>query len=572
MATFIELGLNPAILQALTDLGFSEPTPIQQKSIPHILTNTQDLIAFAQTGTGKTAAFCLPVIHNIDETSNEVQALVLCPTRELCLQITKDITSFTKHMPNVGVVAVYGGDPVYKQLQALKKKPQIVVGTPGRVADFVRKNKVDFSTVRFAILDEADEMLNMGFKEELDQILGATPKDKQTLLFSATMPKTVDRIAKKYMNNPLEISVAGRNQGASNVSHVYYQAHPRDRYHVLRRIVDMNSDMYGIVFCRTRNDCKELVTKLVGDSYAAEAIHGELDQNQREKVMTRFRKQKTKLLIATDVAARGIDVKNLTHVINFALPDQLESYVHRSGTTGRAGNDGVSIAFVSNRELRSIGTLERHMNKKFERGMIPTGEDVCKKQLFELIEKVKAVDVDESHIDTYLEEVYEKLSHFDRETIIKNFVSLEFSRVLSFYKGARDLNGSQSSRRDDRSVGNKDLKTLKVNLGKKDAFKVVDLFGLLNRHRKLKGAKVGNIHIQESSTLFEIDQSLVNEILICFNKAHFNRRKVIVGEGEQIQRYAPSRERSRHSRGSSRRRATSPSRTRGNYKQSRGRR
>ncbi len=536
MATFDELGLKPAILQALGDLGFSEPTPIQQKSIPKILESSQDHIAFAQTGTGKTAAFSLPIIQNIDPNKKEIQALVLCPTRELCLQISRDIKDFTKHMSNMGVVAVYGGDPIYKQLEALRKRPKIIVGTPGRVADFVRKNKVNFGTIRFVVLDEADEMLNMGFKEELDQILNSTPKEKQTLLFSATMPKSVDRIAKTYMNNPVEISVANRNEGANNVKHLFYQANRYDKYNVLRRIIDMDTDMYGIVFCRTRNDCKDLVTKLNADKYKTEAIHGELNQAQREKVMDRFRKQQTKLLIATDVAARGIDVKDLTHVINYSLPDQLENYVHRSGRTGRAGSSGISIIFVGNRELRSIKMLERHMNKTFERGVIPTGKDVCKKQLFQLIEKVQSVNIDDSQINDYLGDVYESLAHLDRETLIKHFISLEFNRFLSFYKNAPDLNKSTSQRAENKFTGGKNMKTLKINLGKGDSFGVPEVFGLLNRHRTLKGQKVGNIHIEADYTLFEIDESVVTEVKNCFNKAHFQKKKIFVKEGQPFVR------------------------------------
>ncbi len=541
MATFDELGLDPAILQALGDLGFSEPTPIQQKAIPQILESEQDYIAFAQTGTGKTAAFSLPIIQNIDQTKNEIQALVLCPTRELCLQISRDIKDFTKHTPNMGVVAVYGGDPIYKQLEALRKRPKIIVGTPGRVADFVRKNKMNFDTIRFVVLDEADEMLNMGFKEELDQILNATPKEKQTLLFSATMPKSVDRIAKTYMNNPVEISVAERNQGATNVKHIYYQSHSRDKYHVLRRVMDMDTEMYGIIFCRTREDCKELVTKLNADKYKTEAIHGELNQSQREKVMERFRKQQTKLLIATDVAARGIDIKELTHVINYSLPDQLENYVHRSGRTGRAGNSGTSIALIGNRDMRSIKMLERNMSKPFERGAIPTGKDVCKKQLFKLIEKVQSVDVDNSQIDDYLKDVYESLEHLDRETVIKHFVSLEFNRFLAFYKNAPDLNSISSQRPEGNFTGGQNMKTLKVNLGKNDSFGVAEIFGLLNRHRALKGQKVGNIHIEADYTLFEIDESVVKDVKECFNKAHFQKKKIFVKEGQPFVRQSRGR-------------------------------
>lgn len=536
MATFDELGLDPAILQALTGLGFHEPTPIQEKSIPQILNSSQDVIAFAQTGTGKTGAFSLPVIHNIDASSKHIQALILCPTRELCLQISRDIEAFTKHMSRVGVVAVYGGDPIYKQLKALKQGPQIVVGTPGRVADFVRRGKVDFSGVDYVVLDEADEMLNMGFKEELDEILSSTPADKQTLLFSATMPKSVDRIAKTYMTDPVEISVATRNESAANVTHVYYQSHPRDRYQVLRRLLDMQQDMYGIVFCRTRNDCKELAMKLNGDNYTSEAIHGELNQSQREKVMDRFRKQHTKLLIATDVAARGIDVKNLTHVINYSLPDQLENYVHRSGRTGRAGNEGVSIALIGPREMRSIRTLERHMSKSFEQGTVPTGEDVCKKQLLRLIDNVQKVEIDEAQIESYMADVHEQLAHLDRETLIKHFVSLEFNKFLAFYKDAPDFSKMAKARSDER-FDRSNVATLKVNLGRKDYFEVKDLFGLLNRHRTLKGTKLGKIDIQTSFTLFEIDESLVPLVLECFNKAHYQKRRIVAERGTPMKHY-----------------------------------
>ena len=438
--TFEETGLNPLLLKAVTELGFTQPTPIQEQAIPNILASQRDLVALAQTGTGKTAAFGLPILHQTDLQSRTVQSLILCPTRELCLQISKDLESYAKYSPGLKIVAVYGGTDIMKQIRAIDRGAQIVVGTPGRSLDLIRRKVLQVSGIRHLVLDEADEMLNMGFQEDLDAILAGTPEDKQTLLFSATMPGEISRIAKKYMHDPAEISIGQRNAGASNVAHEFYMVQARDRYEALKRIADINPKIYGIVFCRTKRETQEIARKLSADNYNADAIHGDLSQAQRDDVMERFRAGEVQLLVATDVAARGIDVDDLSHVINYELPDDLEVYVHRSGRTGRAGKRGVAISIIHTREMRKISALERTVGKAFERKKVPTGREICEKQLFNLVDKVEQVEVDESQIESYLDVVYKKLGWMSREDLIKRFLSVEFNQFLAYYKGARDLN------------------------------------------------------------------------------------------------------------------------------------
>jgi len=442
MTTFQDLGLNPMLLQALAELGFETPTPIQDKTIPHLANSKKDLIALAQTGTGKTAAFALPVIQQLNTSHSHVQSLILCPTRELALQITNDINNYIKYLKGVKVTAVYGGERVDKQIRALKNKPQIVVGTPGRVNDLIKRRILKVESIQWLVLDEADEMLNMGFKEELNQILKNTPEDKQTLLFSATMNDPVRRIANNYMNKPEEITVGNKNRGADNVQHFFYVVQEKDRYQALRRIADMNPGIHGIVFCRTRRETQQVADKLVKDRYSAEAIHGEISQEQRTQVMNRFRDNKTQLLVATDVAARGIDVNGLTHIINYTPPESGEGYVHRSGRTGRANNSGLSILLINMREQHKIRILENKIGKKFEKGKVPSGEDICEKQLFQLVDKVKNTEVNEDRIGKYLELIGKKFEDMSREEVIKKFISAEFNRFLEHYKNADNLNAS----------------------------------------------------------------------------------------------------------------------------------
>lgn len=549
MDTFIKTGLRKEIISAISDLGFETPTPIQAKSIPHILTSDQDLIALAQTGTGKTAAFGLPAIHRTDATSKETQTIVLCPTRELCLQITRDLESYAKKIKGLKILAVYGGSSIDTQIRALKKGVQIVVGTPGRTRDLINRKRLRLENIERVILDEADEMLTMGFKEELDAILSTTPVEKQTLLFSATISKEVKKISKKYMEDPLEIAVARENVGATNVSHIYYMVQARHRYEVLKRIADMNPNLYAIVFCRTRRETMEVSNKLIADGYNADVLNGDLSQAQRDEVMGKFRTKHLQVLVATDVAARGIDVNDLTHVINYNLPDDPEVYTHRSGRTGRAGKDGISIVIIHSREANRIRFIERQSSIKFTREQVPSGRDICETQLFTLIDRVKKVKVDEKQIEPFLPEIYEKLEDLSREELIQHFVSAEFNRFLDYYKNARDINISgrgddRGDRRDDRRGRRGDRRRdrdrrddrrgerreprdkrskkerrrssytrLHINVGSKNKLTPARLIGVINEGLDSSSAEIGKIEILKKFSFFEIEQGMENELM-----------------------------------------------------------
>ena len=454
--TFDELGLKQEVLDAVASLGFVEPSPIQQEAIPQLLETERDLVGLAQTGTGKTAAFGLPMVNQINFKEKKTQGLVICPTRELCIQISKDFQSFSKNFRGANIVPVYGGASIETQIRQLNRGAQIVVATPGRLMDMIKRRRVDLSQVQFVALDEADEMLNMGFKEDIDSILENTPQEKQTLLFSATMPKEVIRIAKNYMENPIEITVGTKNATAKNIEHHFYKVGDRDRFQGLKRIIDFEPDMYGVVFCRTRRETAEVADKLMKNNYSAEPLHGDLSQAQRDRVMKAFRNKDIQLLVATDVAARGIDVDDITHVINYNLPDEIESYTHRSGRTARAGKKGTSILLLNNRESNKLRFVEKIINSKIEQKKFPTGKDICERQLLQLIDKVVDVEVKEEQIDEYYESIAAKFKKLTKEQIIKKFVSTEFNRFLSYYENARDINDtSQSSGRDrDRGRGN----------------------------------------------------------------------------------------------------------------------
>jgi len=438
--SFLNFSLKSELLKSIKELGFNSPTPIQSKVIPHLMSSDQDLIASAQTGTGKTAAFGLPLLDLTNTKVTNVQTLILCPTRELCIQITNDLLSYSKYLKNINILSVYGGVKIEKQIKSLKKGPQIVVGTPGRTNDLIRRKKLIIGNIDRLILDEADEMLSMGFKEDLEAIIQQTPKKKQILLFSATMTQKVVGVTKKYMKNSLEIAVARVNRAADNVEHLYYVVKPRDRYEVVKRIADMNPDIYGIVFCRTRRETKDIAIKLMNDHYNADTIHGDLSQSERDDVMRRFRKGQLQILVATDVAARGLDVEDLTHVINYNLPDDDEIYIHRSGRTGRAGKKGVSIAIINGRNMRKLKDIERTSKISFKKKDVPSGLDICKKRLYALIDKIEKVDVNEDQIEPFLPYIFEKLNWLDREKLIKHFVSTEFNRYLSYYKDSKDVN------------------------------------------------------------------------------------------------------------------------------------
>ncbi|MBN1414795.1 MAG: DEAD/DEAH box helicase [Bacteroidales bacterium] len=530
MNTFSSMGLAPELIRAIEEIGFDSPTPIQQKAIPVILNGKNDLVVLAQTGTGKTAAFGLPILQMGDNNGTKLQTLVLCPTRELCMQITREINKYAAYISHVKITAVYGGASISNQISALRNGCQIVVGTPGRVLDLIKRKVLHLNHIRWMILDEADEMLNMGFKDDLDAILSETPKEKQTLLFSATMPSEVARIAKTYMNNPEEVSVGTRNAGAENITHEYYMVHARDRYPALKRIADMNPLVYGIVFCRTRTETKEIADKLMQDGYNADALHGDLSQAQRDYVMNRFRLKNIRLLVATDVAARGLDVQDLTHVINYNLPDDPEIYVHRSGRTGRAGKSGVSISLIHTRETSRIKELERKVKKPFERKMVPGGREICEKQLLGLVEKIESTVVDETQLHKYLPWITEKLEWLNREELIKRFISVEFNRFLEYYKNAEDLNVDQTKSRNKANAGDTDKSYARfhINLGTKHGLSASALISLVNRNCHGKRVEFGKIEILRNFSFFEVDQSRAQHLLTDMENKEFDGFGVVI--------------------------------------------
>lgn len=519
MTTFQEMGLNPEIQKAIDELGFVAPTPIQQQAIPQILSSEQDLIALAQTGTGKTAAFGLPILDQLSVESRTIQAIILCPTRELCLQITKDLEVYSKHLGNVMIQSVYGGADAQKQINGLKKNPQIVVGTPGRTLDLINRRALKINHVNWVVLDEADEMLNMGFREDIDAILETTPIEKQTLLFSATMPKEVRRIASEYMHKPVEISMGKSNEASNDVEHQYFMVRANDRYLALKRIADINSDVYGIVFCRTRRETKEVADALIQDGYNADALHGDLSQAQRDTVMDKFRRKQLQLLVATDVAARGIDVTELTHVINYNLPDDPEVYVHRSGRTGRAGNKGISIIIAHSREGRRIKDLEKLIHKKIERKQVPNGQEIVERRLFATIDKIEKIEVDEAQIEPYMDTISQKLEWMDRDELLKRFVSMEFNTFLDYYKDAKDLNVSESGRgeRESRNGNVRGYTRFYIGIGQKQKLKAPNLIGLINEVTNKRDIEIGKIEILRNFSFFEADSEYEKLILDSFS-------------------------------------------------------
>ncbi len=535
MLTFNALGISPNLLKGTEELGFNKPTPIQEKIIPLVNETKDDLIGLAQTGTGKTAAFGLPIIEQINTGGKSVQALILAPTRELCIQITKDLQNYSKYIKGLEVVPVYGGANIQTQIKALKKGAHIIVATPGRMLDLMKRKAANITQVKTVVLDEADEMLNMGFREELDGILEKTPDDKRTLLFSATMPKEVARIAKNYMNDPVQITIGKQNAGAENVRHYYYQVHARDRYLALKRIADYHPDIYGLIFCRTRKETKEVADKLLKDGYNADALHGDLSQSQRDHVMKRFRERSLQMLVATDVAARGIDVNDISHVINYNLPDELEVYTHRSGRTGRMDKSGVSISIVNYMEKSKIPRIEKIIRKKCEKLSIPTGEEICKKQLFNFIDRMENVEVDEDQIAPFMQTVSKKLEWLSKEEIIKHFVSLEFNRFLEYYKDAGDLNEKAKDKDDQtekkngagrngkaKKQGKNGFTRFFINVGKKQGITPGNLIGMINDHTKDRQVKIGDIELKDNFSFFEVGTQHFDKVL---NSLHNNRYK-----------------------------------------------
>jgi ATP-dependent RNA helicase DeaD len=542
MSSFKELGLSPEICQAVEDLGFETPTEVQERAIPTILASQRDLIALAQTGTGKTGAFGMPVLQQVDANSSNVQVLVLSPTRELAIQIEKDLKAFAKHQKGIKTVAVYGGANISTQIRALNKGTQVVIGTPGRMLDLIRRRKLDVTNVRSLILDEADEMLNMGFQDDLDAILHDTPKEKQTL------PKQISKMAHKYMNNPEEIQVNARNSGALNVEHHYYMVNAKDRYDALKRIADVNPDVYGIIFCRTRRETSEVASKLSKEGYNADLLNGDLSQSQRDEVMNRFRSKELQLLVATDVAARGLDVDNLTHVINYNLPDDLEVYIHRSGRTGRAGNSGIAVSIIHTREMGRIRALEKMSGKEFIKQDVPKGAEVCGVRMMDMVEKLRATEVNEKQIEKYLPEVYEKLADLGWQDLIKHFVSMEFNQILEYYEQAGDINATAGRSKNNNNRKNNSRKSngrsnsgggvnsnrlaeegftrYFLNIGNRDGLNPARLMGVVNEQMNGKKPDFGKIDIQNNFSFFEVEEGFDSKLFDAMNGTHFEGREI----------------------------------------------
>ncbi len=547
MTTFSDLNLDSKIIKAIEELGFVTPTDIQAKVIPTLLNTKKDIVGLAQTGTGKTAAFGLPIIQNTKIELLYPQTLILSPTRELCIQITKDLKEYAKYYEKLNIVSVYGGASIDTQIKNIKRGAQIIVGTPGRVIDLIKRKRLDISKINSLILDEADEMLNMGFKEEIDKVLLTAPKDKQTLLFSATMPKRIAEIANKYMNDKEQIVAGKQNTGAKNVEHAYYMVRAADRYKALKRIVDFYPNVYGIVFCRTRRETKEVAEKLMQDGYTADALHGDLSQAQRDQVMHRFRLKNLRLLIATDVAARGIDVSDLTHVINYNLPEDSEAYIHRSGRTGRAGKKGRSIVIIHSRELGKIKIIEKKINKTFKHDKVPLGKEICEKQLFNLVDKVEKVEVNEAEINKFLPTIFSKFQHLDKEGIIKHFISAEFNRFLTYYETAPDLNISKDSRNKERNIKSESGFTrYYLNIGKVHKLAPTNLIGLINENLKIRNVKVGKIEILKNFSFFELEAGYESQLIKSMNRSKYKGIAIVIEQAKPRQNERRRKKRNRY--------------------------
>jgi ATP-dependent RNA helicase DeaD len=530
--SFEELGVEPTIINAIRELGFETPTPIQSEVIPLLFNNTNDLIGLAQTGTGKTAAYGLPLVQNTPETLPVTKVLILSPTRELCVQITKDLKNFAKFKKGLRVVPIYGGTNIETQFKELKKGAQIIAATPGRMLDMINRGRVDISQIETLVLDEADEMLNMGFKEDLDSILENTPPEKRTLLFSATMSRDIERIALKFMHDPIEITIGKKNVGAESVSHVYYLVHEKDRYLALKRIVDYNPNIYAIIFCRTRIETQEIADKLMEDGYNADALHGDLSQAQRDTVMQKFRLKNLQMLVATDVAARGLDVEGLTHIINYNLPDDMEQYTHRSGRTGRAGKTGISIAIINLKEKYKIKHIEKVLDKRFKKERVPSGREICEKQLFNHIDRMEKVDVYNEEIETFLPTIYKKLEWLDREELIKRFVSIEFNYFLEYYKNTVDINVDE---KEDKKRKPAEMCRFFINLGRKNDLTPPLLIGLVNDISRSLSIRIGKIDIMHSFSFFEAEAHYKDTILKAFSTKKYKSQNIVVDEAEPSQ-------------------------------------
>ena len=534
MSKFESLGLQKSLLSAIEDLGFENPSEVQEKAIPILLEDETDLVALAQTGTGKTAAFGFPLIQKIDSASRTTQGLILSPTRELCLQITNEMKLYSKYEKGVNIVAIYGGASIQDQARAIKKGAQIVVATPGRMKDMIGRRMVDISKIDYCILDEADEMLNMGFFEDIKDILSNTPKEKSTWLFSATMPKEVSTIAKKFMNSPQEITVGAKNSGASTVQHEYYVVSGRDRYPALKRLADANPGIFSVIFCRTKRDTQRVAEKLVEDGYNAGALHGDLSQNQRDLVMNSFRKKQIQMLVATDVAARGIDVDDITHVINYQLPDEIETYTHRSGRTGRAGKSGISMVIVTRSEMRRISAIERKIGQEFISMKIPTGMQICEIQLYHLVKKIKNTEVNDE-IDKYIPAINEVLDGLDREELIKKIVSVEFGRFFTYYNKTRDLNSDDRSNKRERGDSHNSGEIPKdgsvryfINVGERDNYDWMSLKDFLRDTLDLDQDDIYKVDTKDTFSFFNTDAKFTPKVLETFTEFKVDGRFVNV--------------------------------------------
>ena len=571
MKTFEELGVSEEIRRAIVEMGYENPMPVQEEVIPYLLGNGNDVIALAQTGTGKTAAYGLPLLQKVDTSRRVTQAIILSPTRELCLQISDDLNDYSKYVDGLHVLAVYGGASIETQIRALRRGVQIIVATPGRLIDLMKRGEAKLDAVNNVVLDEADEMLNMGFSESLDEILTGVPRDRNTLLFSATMSREVEKIAKNYLHDYKEIVVGSRNEGAENVNHVYYMVNAKDKYLALKRIVDFNPRIFAIIFCRTKRDTQEIADKLIHDGYNAESLHGDLSQQQRDSTMQKFRQHITQLLVATDVAARGLDVDDLSHVINFGLPDDIESYTHRSGRTGRAGKKGTSIAIIHTRERNKMRVIEREIGKDFVLGDIPTPKEICTKQLYKVMDQIEKVDVNDEEIEQFLPEIYRRFDYMEKEDLIKKVVSMEFGKFLAYYADAPEIDkpsdkGARSEGRGDRSSRGSDrggdrgarrggahkaesgFKRLFVNLGKADGFYPGRVMEFFNKNIEGK-QEVGHIDLLQKFSYIEVPEKDADRVMKAINGAEFDGRTVRCNDAENGSSEGGSSERRSSDRG-----------------------
>ena len=564
LKTFEELGVSEEIRRAITELGFESPMPVQEEVIPYLLGSNNDVIALAQTGTGKTAAFGIPVLQRLDPTSRDTQALILSPTRELCLQIADDLKDFSKYMNGINIVAVYGGTSIENQIRALRHGAQVIVATPGRLIDLMHRGKANLDKVYNVVLDEADEMLNMGFTESINEIFEGVPADRNTLLFSATMSREIERIAKSYLREYKEIVVGSRNEGAENVNHIYYMVHAKDKYLALKRIVDFNPKIFGIIFCRTKLETQEIADKLIHDGYNAESLHGDLSQQQRDLTMQKFRQHLTQLLVATDVAARGLDVDDLTHVINFGLPDDIESYTHRSGRTGRAGKKGTSISIMHIREKHKMRAIEKEIGKSFVEGVIPSAKEICKKQLYKVMDQIVKMDVNDEEIDPFMTDINRYFEFIDKEDLIKKIVSMEFGKFLAYYadapeieapsKSSRDSSGKRSGKGERGGRGERGGKgergsrgergargsrkaeagysRLFINLGKDDGFYPGEVMQYINKHVEGRQA-VGHIDLLKKFSYIEVPEKDAQKVMRALDGTVYKGREVRCNDADE---------------------------------------